>query len=232
MPKFLTQQEIYRILQRESPPDDVYPDGQPTAFFSTADQFSVAKVLADAYANQSDIYDNSFPNTANSRLSDFEFAYFGYTLDASLTLEQRRDRTLTKIRTRRRTTPQDMIDVVHTIIDSSILVEIGEWNVGTAGWMLDVSQLDIDTILNEYNGLERVGPDLCTLTAADYGLTQDEFARLQDQAYTYEVLIYGYTLSAEERLQIENILNISEPARSAHIIVDGLDPADSIGGTG
>lgn len=231
MPIFLTQQDVYRILQRENPPDDVYPDGAPTAFFSTADQFSVAGRIGNAYANLESIYANYSPVTADKNLSDFEFMHFGYTLDSSLPLGDRRTRVLAKIRQRRRTTPDDLLKTVYTIVDASILVEIAEWGCGDAGWRLDISELDISTILNEFNGLEMVGPNLCQLDAGDYGLSPEEFARLQAEAYTYEVRIYGYTLTDDERFRLEQVLNEDEPARSAHIILDGLDPSDSLGGS-
>lgn len=231
MPIFLTQDQVYRLLQREMPPGDVYPDGPATAYFSTADQFAFAGRVGDAYANLAKIYRNYSPVSADTNLSDHEFLNFGYTLDSSLSLEERRARVLAKIRLRRRTTPTDLLLTVYTILNSNILVEIVEWGTGTQGWMLDVSQLDIDTILNEFNGLERTGPNLCQLDAADYGMTQDEFTRLQNQAYTYEVRIYGYTLTADERARLDQVLNEAEPARSRHIIVDGLDPNDSIGGS-
>lgn len=230
MPTYLTQEDVYRVLQRELPPDDVYPDGDPSGFFSTADQFSLAKVVADAYANQQSIYTNYFPTEAVERLSDHEIAFFGYSLDQTLTIDERRARLLSKIRTRRRTTQADILAEVYTILDPSILVEIVPWGCGCAGWVLDVSLLDISTILNEFNGLERTGPDLCSLDAADFGLTEEEFLRLRAEAYTYEVRIYGYTLTAEQRQAIDTALNAAEPVRSFHIIVDGLDPADAIGG--
>jgi hypothetical protein len=229
MPHFLTQAEIYRVLQRELPPDDAYPDGAPSAFFSTAESSAVAKVFGDAYASDEDIYLNYFPVSASGNLADHEFAHFGFTLDQALGLDARRTRLLAKIRTRRRTTAEDIKNTVYTIIDSSIPVDIVADCTGS-GWILDESLLDISTILNEFNGLERTGPDLCTLDAADYGFTPEEFQRYQDQAYTYYVLIYGYTLTAQEAADLESVLLASEPARSKHIILDGLDPSDTIGG--
>lgn len=230
MPIFLTQNDVYRLLQRELPPDDVYPDGPATGFFSTADNMAVAKTIGDAYANLAEIYRNYYPTTAVERLADHEFTYFGYTLDGSLPIEDRRARLLAKIRTRRRTTEDDMLQAAYTVLDPSILVEVVPWGCGEAGWVLDVSQLDISTILNEFNGLERTGPGLCALTAADYGFTAEEFADLQNQAYTYEVRIYAHVLTANERADLERVLTAGEPARSRHLIYDGLDPADAIGG--
>jgi hypothetical protein len=231
MPTFLTTQQIYRIIQRELPPGKVYPDGPASAFFSTADSYATAKVFGDAYSNLQRIYDNYFPQYADELQPEWENLVLGKQLSDALTLQERRDRVVAKIRSRRRTTPEDIIATVHTIIDPSILVEIAEWGCITAGWELDESELDISTILNEFNNLNRVGPDLCTLDAADFGLTEEEFLRYKEQAYTYEIRVYGYTLSAEEREDIENAVLAAEPARSRHILLDGLDPNDSIGGS-
>lgn len=228
MPIFLTQAQVYRIIQRELP-QGVYPDGPPSAFFSTADSWAQAKVVGDAYSNQARIYDNYFPQYTDENIGDWEYLILGKAGDATLTLQQRRDRVIAKIRSQRRTTPQDILATVYTVIDSSVMVEIAEACCGDTGWVLDESLLDISTILNTFNGLERVGADLCSLDASDYGLTPDEFAELQAQAYQYEVRIYGYTLTAQQRSDLDAALNEAEPARSRHIILDGLDPADSLG---
>ena len=233
MPLFLTDQQIYRIIQRELP-EDVYPDGPPSGFFSTADSFATASVFAQAYTSASGIYDNYFPNYAQDAIAplpgqaDFEKLYLGVQLDASIPLQERRDRVIAKIRSLRRTTQADMLATVYSIIDTSIPVEITPWGCGCDGWVLDVSLLDISTVLNEFNNLNLVGPDLCSKSAADFGLTQDEFARYQQEAYSYDVRIYGYTLTALERTELEAALNAAEPARSQHYILDGLDPSDML----
>jgi hypothetical protein len=229
MPVFLTKEQIYRVIQREMPPF-AYPDGPASAFFSTADSMATAKVFGDAYSNHEPIYDNYFPQYATDRIGDWERLILGKPLDGSLSLQERRDRVVAKIRSRRRTTPEDIIATVHSVIDTSILVEIAEWGCEGGAWILDESQLEITTILSEFNGTLRVGPDLCQLDAADYGLTEQEFEDYQAEAYTYEVRIYGYTLSSQERADLEAALNPAEPWRSRHIILDGLDPSDSIGG--
>lgn len=227
MPIFLDRPQIYRIIQRELP-QDVYPDGPPAAFYSTADSDATAALFADAYTNQKSIYDNYFPNFATDRQPDFEVLYLGKQLSANLDLQARRDRVIAKIRSQRRTTPDDIKATVYTVIDSSIPVEIVPWGCGAAGWVLDVSLLDVSTILNGFNNLNLVGPDLCSKSAADFGLTPEELLEYRQEAYTYEVRIYGYTLTAQEREDLEAALLAAEPARSGHIIVDGLDPADMI----
>lgn len=231
MPIFLTTNQIYRIIQRELPPENVYPDGPASAFFSTADSYATAKTLGDAYSSLSNIYDQYFPQYSTDRLADWEVLVLGKNLPETLTLQQRRDRVLAKIRSQKRATPTDMRAIVYTIIDPSIPVEIVEWGCGDAGWVLDVSQLEVSTILNEFNNLNLVGPNLCAKDAADFGLTEQEFLDYRAQAYTYEVRIYGYTLTAQETIDLEEALSAGEPARSKHLVVDGLNPADMIGGT-
>src|SRR4051812_18440745 len=100
MPKFLTQAEIYRMIQRELPPES-YPDGPATAFFSTADSDATAKVLSSAYDNLSLIYQNYFAQSAVEKLADWEYALFGQYQDTSQTVEVRREKLLAKIRSRR-----------------------------------------------------------------------------------------------------------------------------------
>lgn len=227
MPTFLTREQVNRIIQRELP--DGFPDGPATAFYSTADSDATAKVISDSYQSASAIYDNYFPNYATDRQADFEKLYLGGQLDASIPLQARRDRVIAKLRSQRRTTPQDIIQTVYTVIDSSIPVQIAEYGCGCAGWVLDVSELDISTILNGFNNLNLVGPDLCTKDAADFGLTPEEFAEYQKEAYFYEIRIFGYTLSEDERNALEQAVLQAEPARSQHLIVDGLDPDDMLG---
>lgn len=228
MPIFLTRDQVYRIIQRELP-EGAFPDGPATAFYSTSDSDSTAAVISQAYFSASGIYDNYFPNYATDRQADFEKLYLGQQLDASLTLQERRDRVIAKLRSQRRTTPSDIKAAVYTVIDSSIPVDIAEYGCGCAGWVLDVSELDISTILNEFNNLNLVGPDLCTKDAADFGLTPEQYAAYQREAYFYEIRIYGYTLTADQRIALEQVILDNEPARSEHEIVDGLDPDDMLG---
>jgi hypothetical protein len=228
MPIFLTQQQVYRIIQRELP-DGVYPDGPATAFYSTADSDATASIVGDAYANQEAVYDNYFPNYCDDSAQPlFEELYLGQQLSSSDTLANRQAKVIAKIRSQRRTTATDILATVYTVVDPSVQVEIVPWGCGCAGWVLDVSTLDYSTILNQFNNLILVGPDLCSKGAADYGLTDAEYAEYQKEAYFYEVRIYGYTLTAQESSDLETALLAAEPARSQHQVIDGLDPADMI----
>ncbi len=227
MAKFLTREEVYRMLQRELP-EGVYPDGAPSAYYSTADMDSVAQVASTAYENLERIYDNFFPQTADEKLSDWETAVFGKRLPASLSIEERRDRVLTKIRARKGLRKSDIKAEVHAVIGSDKVVDIIEWGDHTGGWMLDWSTLDIGTYLNG-QALSDVTPflfpegDLCEGDPSDFGKTEDEWLEMREDAYTYEVLIYDYTPTADELADINEKLNVAEPARANRIITSGLD---------
>lgn len=229
MPKFLSREEVYRLLQRELPPN-VYPDGPASGFYSTADMDSVADVAATGYANMERIYENYWPQTADERITDWEITAFGNPLEAYLTLAQRRDRVVQKIRARKGLTKKDMKDTVLSIIGTTRLVDISEWGCSTGGWQIGVSQLGIETYLNAYRMLDVTGPGICGANPADYGYTEEDWLGMREQAYTYQVNVYGYTLSAAERAAISAALYEAEPARSQHVIVDGLNPADMIDG--
>lgn len=229
MPKFLSREEVYRLLQRELPPK-AYPDGAPSAYYSTADMDAVADIAATGYANLERVYENYWPQSADERIGDWEITAFGKFLDSSLTLEERRDRVITKIRARKGLTNDDMIDTVKAIIGSDKLVDISEWGCSTGGWMLDFSQLDIETILNGQRLVDATGPDICSADPADYGKTEEEWLEMREEAYTFQINIYGYTMSAHEAQEVEEALLVAEPARSQHIVLDGLNPEDMIDG--
>lgn len=235
MPTFLTTDQVYRIIQRELP-DGAYPDGPATAFFSTADSYATAGVIASVYGAASSIYDNYFPSFATDQPSgsplpgqaNFEKLYLGQQLDSSIPLQERRDKVIEKIRSVRRTTEQDILATVYSVINTNIFVEIVPWGCGCNGWVLDVSQLDISTVLNGFNGLEAVGIGPCAGPDA-FGLSPEDFAIMEQEAYSYDVRIYGYTLTVDERSALESALDEAEPARSQHEILDGLDPNDMVG---
>lgn len=230
MPIFLNREQVYRLLQRELPVG-VYPDGAPSAYFSTADMDSVAAVAATGYANLERIYENNWPMTADERIADWEVTAFGYRLAASLTLQERQDRVTEKIRSRKGLTITDMISVVKTIIGPDKLVDIAEWGCSSGGWMIGVSQLGIETYLNGFpSRLTVTGPLICEADPATYGYTEAEWQQMRTEAYTYQVNIYDYTLTQAEYDAIDEALAIAEPARSGHVIVSGLDPNDMIDG--
>lgn len=226
MAKFLSKQEIYRMLQRELP-EGVYPDGAPEKYYSTADMYAVGSVIASGYDNLKVIYDNYFPQSADEKMTDHEIKFFGAPLSGSLSLADRRAKTLFKIRNPYGLTKNDMINVVKLVIGTDKNVEIREWGCYTGGWILDESQLDISTFINGENLVDATGLAACEKPDSK---TDAEWEIAQEEAYTYEVLIYDYTLTADELAEIERLLTNEEPARSAHVISDGLDSADMMTG--
>lgn len=220
MPKFLSQNELYRLLQRELPVG-VYPDGAASAFYSTAENDSVASVAATGYANLERIYANYWPQTADERITDWEITAFGYPLEASLTLDERRDRVVAKLRAKKGITLRDMLEAVQAIIGTDKDAEVVEWNCGDGGtWRLGVSLLGFSTYLGGANMLKITGPNICDANPADYGVTDEEWLIMKQQAYTFEVKIYGYVLSPKEYQAIDEALTAAEPARSQHYISD------------
>lgn len=229
---FLEVNEIYRLMQKELP-EGVYPDGAPSAFYSTASIYAKSQLFSEAYENIETVYNNYFPQTADEKQADWEIKVFGTTLDGSLNLAARRQRVIAKIRARPGITKQDMINVVKGVIGEDKDVAIGEWNCDGGSWLIGVSELGVDTILSGAN-LSSItsflypGIDLCDINPADYGLTDEQWQEMRTSAYTYSVLIYSYTMTDAEREEVDELLSIAEPARSAHVIYDGLDPADHI----
>lgn len=216
------------MLQRELP-DDVYPDGAPSAFFSTSDMDSVADVAATGYGNLEKVYNNYFPQTCDDvAISDWERKAFGYNNDAALSLAVRQDLVIQRLRTRRGLTRGDMLVIVQSIIGSDKIIEIVPWCSSGGTWILDDNQLGITTILGMGPRLQAVDPMACELGPDHFGLTAEEWADIQDGAYTYSVLIYAYTLTVLERQKIDEQLSIYEPARSRHVIYDSLDPNNQV----
>lgn len=101
MPKFLSVTEIYRLLQRELP-EDVYADGAPDLYNTAADMCAAASGFHTAYGNLERIYENYFPQYADEKIGDWEVMVFGQLSEGSLTLQERRDRVIAKLRERNR----------------------------------------------------------------------------------------------------------------------------------
>lgn len=234
---FLDVEESYRLMQRELP-EGAYADGAPSAFFTTASIYAKAKQVEQSYDNMERIYDNMFPQSADENILDWEQKVFGRLLDASLTLQQRRDLIIARMRVRPGINKQAISDIVTVVLGEDALFDIIEWNCSHdgdgGGWILDESQLDINTYLNS-QPMSDVTPSLFPsanfcINDPQFGKTDQEWAEMQEQAYTYEVIIYGMTLTAQQRYELDRDLTAGEPARSQHVITDGADVNDMIGG--
>lgn len=148
MSKFLTRDQIYRLLQRELP-EDVYPDGQASAFFSTADMASIADVAATGYYNLSRIYDNYFPQYADEYINKWlEKMFVGRSFDPGLSLQELRDRVVAKVRKQPQINLWEVLKVLAGYVPAGTYVQILENQSAQGGWILGESRLGIDTFLN------------------------------------------------------------------------------------
>jgi hypothetical protein len=174
-----------------------------------------------------------FPQTANEQQSLWEVKVFGYELSGSLTLTKRQNAVIGKLRSKPNLTISEMIYLTQTVVGTNVTVQIGEWQNESGSWLIGVSKLGVTTILGSgfrlwvTSGLYP-GISLCNVTPAQVGLTQTQFTQMQVSAYSYSVLIYGYTLTAAQLTQLNILLSANEPARSQHFIYSGLNPINEM----
>lgn len=225
---FLKTSDVYRLWQRELP-EDVYPDGAASGSFSAASVYAKSQLTANLYANMQVIYNNIFPQTANEQQLEWEVKLFGYTLNPSLTLLERQNIVISKIRRKPGITIADMIFLVQSVIGTDKDVAIGEWQNESGQWLIGVSKLGVSTIFGSglllaFTTENMPGLNLCSATATSLGVSQTDFNNMLATSFTYSVLIYSYTPTATELSQINLLLTNGEPARSTHVIYSGLDP--------
>lgn len=243
MPKFLTQSEIYRILQRELPPD-CYPDGAPQSFYSTADNFSVAGRFSDAYENLEKIYDNYFPLYMEDRRSDWEQFYFGTNLPDSYTLEESRAAIAAKARRRPLPTIWELLTLVVQYLPEGVYAQLAAYGCGSAEpWRLGVSLLGLNTYFPYPTSFENLGLDAsewCEFVKAGWRLgystlgvntilspiTYEQLFEVQMNAYGYELRIFSYELEEPTLSTMLNDLNASEAFRSVRILKQNQSLSD------
>jgi hypothetical protein len=248
MATFLTREDLYRMLQRELPPADVYPDGAPSGSFSTAENDSVALVASSAYFNLSRIEANNFILTANERMDDWVAKYFAKSFDPATPLETKRQRVIDKIRKQPTITLWEILKIVVSYLPEGIYGEVKESCGAESFWQLGVSMLGIDTILKgllvfDLNPAVEVS-DWCAFISdpnrigwrlsecklgVDTFLSQYKYtdiAQIQFNAYGYEIRIFGYTMPPDD---LENMLSDvieAEPARSGRLVRQNLNLSD------
>jgi hypothetical protein len=216
MAKFLTRAELFRLLQRELP-ENVYPDGAPEAFLSTASIDAKAKTLADAYAAIAQLYGNFFPQTASEQIDEWEVKVFGYKTTESLTEPERINRILARLRAQ------------PDLSRWSILLQVANIIPGVIVDLVEPAQLDQNVGQDLKGDLSDLvwGPDWTAGDPAPSGVTvtdilrndQAELYALRNRVFKYTLLVYSDTLSAAIKASIEETLTIAEPARSAHSVV-------------
>lgn len=195
--------------------------------FSSSDLRSQATVLAAAYSNLNDIFNAKWITYANEMgITRWEKDLFAEAVDRSLPIATRRANALAKFNANGGISYL----AIKAILDP-LFAEIGldydlvDWNGLFGGaWILEESQLDVDTYLSLMDPLLGASPPSpldCDLDYAAAGITVQQLADIQATAYTYEVRIHG-NASADFLLKLDTILTQREPARSTHYIYNNF----------
>lgn len=243
---FLTKQQIYRMLQRELP-EGVYPDGAPSAFFSTADMDSVAEVAASAYLSASAIYDNYWPQTSVAKIDDWVFKMFGFLFDSTVDVVTKQQRVIDKVRKVGSIDLFDVLTIVAKYVPQGTYVQIFFLCGDHAFWQLGVSLLGIDTILAFKNPADigitpaniknwcsfvstlhwRLGQDGLGFNTYLSYINYLDLADYQANAFEYDIRVYDYTIPPGDLANMDTELKAGEPARSAHRVFQNLSLATS-----
>lgn len=246
MALFLGRDIIYRLLQRELP-QNVYADGLPSAFFTTADMASVADVVATGYGNLQRIYDNYFPQYTVESIDQWVAKVFvGVSFDASVSLQDKRNRVIAKIRKQGNISLWEVLTLAVSFVPPGKYVQILENGSRQGAWHLGFSRLGKDTFLaydfkfgdldisdndwcgflSTFNGW-RIGRSKLGLNTFLSRLSYLQIIEPQLQAYGYKLRIFDYQVTGTSFAQLITQVNYTEPARSVHIIQQPLSLAGS-----
>lgn len=243
---FLSQYQIYRLLQRELP-EGAYPDGPASAFFSTAENDSVANVAASGYQSMSRIYDNYFPATSVEKIDDWVYKMFGFLFDSSVDLTTKQQRVIEKVRKVGSIDLFTILTIVAKYVPPGNYSQIFFACGSHKAWTLGVSLLGLDTYLafitnnaigiTELNVLQwcsfisslhwRLGQDGLGFNTYLSYIKYTDLASFQADAFQYTIRIYDYTIPPGDLANLEAELKAGEPARSAHLIFQNVPLAGS-----
>jgi len=129
-------------------PEGVFAFGSPEKFYTTADDDSVAKCTESAYNNLERIYQNSFPQSADEKISDWEVKVFGAVGSAFDNLQTRRQNVLDKLRERAGISIPIIREKLQKTFDKADIISEGVNGVIGGSWLLDFNYLDVDTFLS------------------------------------------------------------------------------------
>ena len=216
MPTFLTREQIYRLLQRESPPE-VYADGAPNAYVTTADMDATAQVFASAYETMQSIWNNMFVVSADEQLDRWETNLLGSSSVGDLTVEQRRGVLLAFLRSQDNISYWTIMNAVMGFVPAGTFVE------------MRLRAPRGDPVIAQLKGSlsgEVWGPDWVAGDPAPAGVTVSDLIRnsetdllyLRRHAYVYDVLIWGYEFDPGEEDRLDDLLSQIEPAHVGHTI--------------
>lgn len=223
----------------------MYPDGAPSAFFSTADMDSIADVASTGYANLERIYENYFPQSADESIDKWVVKAFGYLFDDSITLQQKRDAIIAKLRKQPTITLWEIAKIVASYVPEGTFIQIAEYNCGAAeSWKLDQSLLDASTYLGFNGRLVDLGVEATNwcefvqnlawkldVNALDVDTTLSEqswqdVSEVQAEAFQYEIRIFGYEITGSNLVNMLKEVKAQEPARSGATLKQNLVLSD------
>lgn len=218
MPTFLSKETIERILSRELP-EGLYPDGEETQYYSTADLGSIAKCIASVYTAMEGIYANMFPQTATEdRIADWEKTVFGYTQVGNLTLEERIGNVLAFLRSENNLSFWTILTSLLYMVPEGIAVEINPLNNYGNIEVTEIKGANADLVWGP--GWEAGDPAPEGVTVTDeIRNNQATLLAVREQAYKFIVIFWGGSLSADLKTLISSTLSKIEPARCAHELI-------------
>lgn len=242
MPTFLTQTQVYDIINRELPEGLFAYSPSPNKFYITSELDSYAKTIADTYSTMQNIYKNMFITTADDKLVDFELMYFNRRSAGDLTNDERRARILAKIRSQAFVSIWDILTFVCSYVPIGTYVQILESGnpYGVGSWLVGYSEIGMNTILGDASPQSLIGENadlvwtrgwvygdpLPSGVSADPLITQAAVTSMRNTAYSYEIRIFDYEITGDLLTNFELDLQQIEPARSQHYLYQNLNLSD------
>jgi uncharacterized protein YmfQ (DUF2313 family) len=215
MAKFLTQAEIYALLNRELP-ENVYYEGPPASSYAGAETHSSAKVLGELYATAGTIYNNMFPTTVAEQLNEWEVKCFGTTDASGKSTAERVGAILALLRSDVNLSTWDLLVGIASIA-VGVYVEIIQNNELYDRGSYDCRGENADAIWGPGWTLGDPLPE--NAFAEDYILnSQAQLLALRERAFGYIVKIYSTALTDRQKSDIEIFITKSEASRSDHVV--------------
>lgn len=215
MAKFLTQSEIYKLLQRELP-ENLYYQGPPSQSYSGAELDSTAKVLRQIYSQAESIYHNMFPTTVDEQLNEWEIKCFGTTDASGKSTSERVGSILAHLRSSANLSTWDLLVGIASIAVGTY-VEIIQNNELYYFGSIDCRGENADEIWGPDWYLGKPLPE--NAFAEPYILnSQAQLLALRERAFGYIVKVYSTALSDRLKADIETFITKSEASRSAHVV--------------
>jgi hypothetical protein len=212
---FLNRAQIYRILQRELP-EDIYPDGAPSQYISTAENDSIAGALETVYNNMEAAYVDMFPMTSLN-IEAWEAKVFNEVYVGALSLDDRRNRVLAFLRNQPDISYWTIITTVASFLPYGASVKIANRGRNSPTIVGQIMGENSDLVWNRDWTAGDPAPAGVTVTD-DIRNNYSSMLNVRETAYTYDVTLYGTAITTDLRDAIDAALTLIEPARSAHTI--------------